>query len=183
MTEIFNVTEKPFSDESIIKKDYHSYTPYVNSFKNNDEIRICIQNQDIFVTPSESYIYIEGSVTVSGGKTTQNARLRSNCLAHMFDEIRYEINGIEIDRTRYLGIASTIKNFVSMTDFESNMIKNAGWNNGEELSIGTFMSLSKCYWDLQKIITKSYYIVNMSLYFLEVQAIAKRAILRFQPKL
>ncbi|XP_075162776.1 uncharacterized protein LOC142235407 [Haematobia irritans] len=138
MTEIFNITEKPFSEESIIKKDYHSYTPYVNSFKNNDEIMICIQNQDLFVLPCESYIYIEGFLSVSGGGTTENARLSSNCVAHMFDEIRYDINGIEVDRTRYLGKASTIKNFVSMTDFESNVMKNAGWNNGEELVLKAF---------------------------------------------
>ena len=30
----------------------------------------------------------------------------------MFDEIRYELNGVEIDRNRNVGITSTIKNYV-----------------------------------------------------------------------
>jgi len=33
----------------------------------------------------------------------------------MFDEIRYELNGVEIDRNRNVGITSTIKNYVSLT--------------------------------------------------------------------
>lgn len=138
MSEILNVLEKPFTDDNIIKKDYHSYVPYINSFKNNDEIRITIQNQDLYVLPSESYIYIEGYITLAGGEKTSNARLHNNCIAHMFDEIRYEINGVEIDRTRYLGVSSTIKNFASLTDFESNMMRNAGWNIGDDLNMNVF---------------------------------------------
>jgi len=33
----------------------------------------------------------------------------------MFDEIRYELNVVEIDRNRNGEITSTIKNYVSMT--------------------------------------------------------------------
>lgn len=138
MSEILNVGERPFSDETIIKKDYHSYIPYIQSFKSNDEIRITIQNQDLYLLPNESYIYIEGNVKLVGGETTSNVRLRNNCIAHLFDEIRYEINGVEIDRTRYLGISSTIKNYVSLNDFESNMMRNAGWNIGKDLAMGVF---------------------------------------------
>lgn len=138
MTEILNVEDRPFSDDTIIKKDYHSYVPYIRSFKNNDEIRITIQNQDLYLLPSESYIYVEGSVTLPGGELSSNARLRNNCVAYFFDEIRYEINGIEVDRTRHLGASSTIKNFVSLSSAERNIMRNAGWNNGEDLSMGVF---------------------------------------------
>ncbi|XP_075151173.1 uncharacterized protein LOC142225283 [Haematobia irritans] len=128
MSEILNITEKPFSDEDIIKRDYHSYVPYIQSFKNNDEIRITIQNQDLYILPSESYIYIEGSLKNASGIDVASARLRNNCVAYMFDEIRYEINGIEIDRTRYLGTTTKIKNFISLNSFDNNMMTNAGWN-------------------------------------------------------
>ncbi|XP_075155659.1 uncharacterized protein LOC142237759 [Haematobia irritans] len=138
MSEILNVTEKPFSDENITKKDYHSYVPYIHSFKNNDEIRITIQNQDLYVLPAESYIYIEGIITVASGEKAANARLRNNCVAYMFDEIRYELNGVEIDRSRYLGISSTIKNFASLTSFESNMLLNAGWSSLKDIAVNTF---------------------------------------------
>ena len=45
MTNIINVLEQPQIDTTIIKKEYHSYTPYLQSVENNDEIRIAIQNQ------------------------------------------------------------------------------------------------------------------------------------------
>lgn len=135
MSEILDITETPLTDDNIIKKDYHSYIPYIQSYKNNDEIRFTIQNQDLYVLPCESYIHMECHLTLAGGGVlSANAKFKNNCVAHMFDEIRYEINGIEIDRTRYLGISTNIKNYVSLNEFESNMMQNAGWNNGKDLS-------------------------------------------------
>lgn len=125
MSDILNIMEKPISDENIIKKDYHSYVPYIQSYKSNDEIRITLQNQDLYVLPSESYLYVEGNIKNAKGEKSANARLRNNCIAFLFDEIRYEINGVEIDRTRYLGTSSTIKNYISFNEFESNMMRNA----------------------------------------------------------
>uniref|UniRef100_A0A1B0GD75 Double jelly roll-like domain-containing protein n=1 Tax=Glossina morsitans morsitans TaxID=37546 RepID=A0A1B0GD75_GLOMM len=40
MSNIINILQKPQFDNSIIKKEYHSYTSYLQSFKNNDEIQI-----------------------------------------------------------------------------------------------------------------------------------------------
>ncbi|XP_071632849.1 uncharacterized protein [Temnothorax longispinosus] len=51
----------------------------------------------------------------------------NNCVAFMFDEIRYELNGVEIDRNRNVGIISSIKNFVSLTTERSRKLQNAGW--------------------------------------------------------
>ncbi|RLU25247.1 hypothetical protein DMN91_003340 [Ooceraea biroi] len=55
----------------------------------------------------------------------------------MFDEIRYELNGVDIDRSRNAGITSTLKNYVSLTASRNGMLKNARWDimtfsNGEE---------------------------------------------------
>lgn len=140
MSEVLNILQKPIYDESIIKKEYHSYTSYLQSFKNNDEIRISIQNQDLYVLPSDSYIYIEGFVTLENGTISRNIKLKNNCVAFLFDEIRYEMNGIEVDRTRYLGITSSLKNYVSLNNNESKMLKNAGWfaNSEFELENGYF---------------------------------------------
>jgi len=55
--------------------------------------------------------------------------LGNNCMAFMFDEIRYELNGVEIDRNRNIGITSTIKNYVSMTYDKSLIALNARWNS------------------------------------------------------
>lgn len=48
-------------------------------------------------------------------------------MAHLFNEILYAINGIAIDRTRYLGITTGIKNFTSLNKGESENPLNAGW--------------------------------------------------------
>lgn len=139
MASIIDVLEKPISDENIIKKDYHTYVPYIQSYNNNDEIRISIQNQDLYVLPSESYMYVEGSIQeVNSTKlipNTANFKLKNNFVAKLFEEIRYELNGIEIDHTRYLGTSSTIKNLVSLSPTESIAMHNAGWNKVDDLSL------------------------------------------------
>ncbi|XP_039310739.1 uncharacterized protein LOC120358922 [Solenopsis invicta] len=51
----------------------------------------------------------------------------------MFDEIRYEINGVEIDRNRNVGITSTLKNYVSLTFDKGMIMQNAGWDMSSTL--------------------------------------------------
>ncbi|XP_046753063.1 uncharacterized protein LOC124416183 [Diprion similis] len=47
-------------DNSINQAIVHAHNPYANSsYNNNDEIRILIQQQDLCVLPSESFIYIQ----------------------------------------------------------------------------------------------------------------------------
>ena len=64
------------------------------------------------------------------GKTSeqQPSKLSNNCIAFMFDEIRYELDSVEIDRSRNVGVTSTIKNFVSLTTSKSIRLESAGWN-------------------------------------------------------
>jgi len=147
LNEILAVREKPFSDESISKKEYHSYQPYQQSFKPNDEIRITIQNQDLYVLPHESLLNFQGDITLikeGGAVETQNviAKMRNNCMAYFLDEIRYEINGVEIDRTRFSGITSTIKNFVSLNQFESKRLYNSGWSGGPVFNLTPHFNFS-----------------------------------------
>ncbi|XP_025264290.1 uncharacterized protein LOC112637848 [Camponotus floridanus] len=48
----------------------------------------------------------------------------------MFEEIRYELDGVEIDRNLNVvfRITSTIKNYASLTAERGKILKNAGWN-------------------------------------------------------
>ena len=53
--DILNFKEKPLTDETIEEYEYHEYEPITGTNLNNPgEIRITIQNQDIFTHPSES---------------------------------------------------------------------------------------------------------------------------------
>jgi len=53
--------------------------------------------------------------------------LGNNCATFTFDEIQYELNDVEINRNRNVGI--TIKNYVSMTHDKALIALNAEWNS------------------------------------------------------
>lgn len=129
MSGILNINDPVNFDDSITKIEYHSYSPFTNTFKNNDEIRIAIQHQDIYVLPCESLIYIEGKLECVPETTkTSDAKFTNNAIAYLFEEIRYEINGVEIDHNKNVGLTSTIKNKLSLTENESKMLLNSGWS-------------------------------------------------------
>lgn len=117
MSDILNIGSSIKRDDSIVRKQYHTYTPYVQSYNNNDEVRIAIQSQDLYVLPSESYIYMEIAVArqaapaVAGVAAAAEPAVRFiyNFIPHFFSEIRYELNGYEIDRCKNPGITSTMK--------------------------------------------------------------------------
>ena len=79
---IINILQQTKFDNSIIKKDYHSYTSYLQSFKNNDEIRISIHNQDLLVLPSESFLYIE-RLDIYDSTVSSSLKLLNNCMAYL----------------------------------------------------------------------------------------------------
>lgn len=112
---ILQVKNPIMQDDEIINKQFHTYTPYTTSYNNNDEIRIVIQSQDLNVLPSESYLMIEYSTSKADNKpfTDHEATYTYNCFAHLFSELRYELNGIEIDRCKLPGITSTMKSMIA----------------------------------------------------------------------
>jgi hypothetical protein len=119
---ILQVKEQIYFDETINKIEVHPHQPYANSsFKNNDEIRIPIQHQDIYTYPCNSTLYIEGELEAI------NTSFINNGYAFLFDEIRYEIGGVEIDRVKNVGITSTIKGYLSYNDGGIKTLTNAGW--------------------------------------------------------
>lgn len=131
-------------NDTITNIEYHAYNPFTNSFDHSDEIRIVIQNQDLYILPHKSYLYIEGSVVCNqpaevGADATQAQKITNtaarvppcyvnNAAAFLFDEIRYELNGFEIDKCKNVGITSTIKGYVSFTPHDVARMANAGWN-------------------------------------------------------
>lgn len=121
-------------DESITSLQHHAYNPYTTSLDNGDEIRISIQHQDLYVLPSDSYLYIEGVLrTTELPNTATDAqrvlpRIVNNAVAFLFDDIRYEINGFMVDRCKNPGITTTIKGLVSYTRADLMRMMIAGWN-------------------------------------------------------
>ncbi|XP_043470556.1 uncharacterized protein LOC122503872 [Leptopilina heterotoma] len=103
MEEILSIPTQVNFDESIANYEIHSHQPYASSsFNNSDEIRIIVQNQDLYILPSSSSLHLFGRLTKNDGNTlTENVDLINNAISYLFDEIRYELNGIEIDRCKY----------------------------------------------------------------------------------
>lgn len=134
--QIINLRDTIGVDDAITNLEHHTYNPYTTSFDNNDEIRIAIQQQDLYVWPHDSYIYIEGVFQ----KTPANDEhplpsLVNNGLAFLFDEIRYEINGFTVDSCKNVGITSTMKGYLSHRPNDMNHLTITGWNIGPLVNV------------------------------------------------
>lgn len=126
--DILDVRHGPVFDERLWEKEYHTHHPYASSkLQNNDEIRIPIQQQDLYTLPCESYLYIEGKVTKADGTVGTKVPFINNPMAFLFEEIRYELSGVVVDSTKRLGITSTLKSLVSSSPNETNTLLPAGW--------------------------------------------------------
>ncbi|XP_018311167.1 uncharacterized protein, partial [Mycetomoellerius zeteki] len=105
-----------------------TYNPYVNTtFGHSDEIRIPIQQQDLYTLPCESFLNIEGRLTSKEENADRQPTLGINCVSFMFDEIRYELNSTEIDRNRNVGMTSLMKGYASYSGDFAHYMENAGF--------------------------------------------------------
>lgn len=144
---MLQITDLPQHDNSIESYEIHTYNPYNNNFKENDEIRIPIHQQDVYLLPSASSIYIEGYASVFTedglGKTTRKeVHFVNNPFSFLFQDIRYEINGVEIDRIKNAGITTTMKSYISLNAGESKASAMWGWNvNGSKQKSGNFSAI------------------------------------------
>ena len=91
--DILNFEENPITDEMIEEYEYDEYEPITgNNLNNPGEIRITIQNQDIFTHPSESYLLVEGRLTKDDDTAfadTDVITLTKNVIMHLFSNIKY----------------------------------------------------------------------------------------------
>lgn len=112
---ILNINTLATRDDSIIRKEIYPYEPFTTSFDNSEEIRIAIQSQDSYLLPCESYLYLKITATTTGVHAEGDAEVHfvNNFVSFLFDDARYELNGVEIDRMRNVGRASTMKLLVA----------------------------------------------------------------------
>lgn len=136
MDEILNIHSGVVFDESIAHYEVHAHQPYsLSQFNNSDEIRISIQHQDLCLLPSRSNIHICGRLTKENGTAATNTELINNAICHLFEDIRYEINAIEIDKIKNVGLTSLMKNWLSLNPNQSTIFENAGWIGNVESQI------------------------------------------------
>ena len=139
-SEILSLRAPVGYDDRIISIQDHAYNPYTTAYGHNDEIRIVIQNQDLYVLLHRSYIYIEGAVTVTVPADAATAAERqapnfsNNAACFLFNEIRYELNGFPIDICKNVGITSTMKGYLSYTPKESNRLEISSWKKESSIA-------------------------------------------------
>lgn len=127
MSGILNLSNGVHADDSITGIQYHSYNSYTSSFGYSDEIRIVVQQQDLYTLPCDSYIFIEGEVKRKNVADVTALPVASHFFpGFMFEDIRYEINGFEIDRCKNVGITSCMKGYTSFSDNQHDLGP-SGW--------------------------------------------------------
>ena len=129
-TDALNIFEDLHFDERITKREYHVYQPTAHNYANNDEIRILIQHQDILTIPSESFLRIEYELSLDKDIVFT---VSNNALAFLFEEIRYEMNGIEIERIKDVGMSSLIKGLVSFSKTDALVLQTGGWHEKQPI--------------------------------------------------
>uniref|UniRef100_A0ABD2VTZ2 Double jelly roll-like domain-containing protein n=1 Tax=Trichogramma kaykai TaxID=54128 RepID=A0ABD2VTZ2_9HYME len=129
MADILEIRSDVMFDESVSHYEVHAHQPYTSSnFNNNDEICISIQHQELNLLPSRSSIHISGRITRNDGTPASNASLVNCGICHLFDDIRYELNAIEIDRCKNVGLTSVMKGYPSFNKSQcDSILANAGW--------------------------------------------------------
>ncbi|XP_068990474.1 uncharacterized protein [Neodiprion pinetum] len=133
MEEIIRIQKPMVFDESIAHSEIHAHQPFAHStFQNNDEIYIVVQHQDFCLLPSKSSLHIHGKITKDDGVAAVTVtKLINMAVCHLFEEVRYELNGVVIDRNKNVGITSTMKSYVSLSPGQQYSLENTGWLNGD----------------------------------------------------
>jgi hypothetical protein len=89
--------------------------------REHNDIEIIIQNQDQFLLPSESCLYIEGALTKEYGSNynfkDDKISIINNGLLYLFDRVSYRIGSEEIEGYSYPGIATTLKGLTTHQSF------------------------------------------------------------------
>jgi len=128
--ENLKITEKPEIDESIEEYEYHSYEPITsNDLNRPGEIRMNIETQDLFTHPSESYLVFDGKLV----KNAEHAvyadadvvTLTNNAMMHLFNNIKYQLSGQEIESLFHPGQVTTM---LGLLKFPDDFQKSTGLN-------------------------------------------------------
>jgi len=110
-------------DDRIVKIETYTYNLYATLHLNTSgSVHITVYTYArVFSTLKENF-------RRRSRRKSPNNQDSNNCVAFMFDEIRDELDGVEINRSRNVGTASTIKNFV-LTASKSTTLENAEWDS------------------------------------------------------
>ena len=129
--QLLDITSKPQFDDLLTSYKTIAHYPLASTtYGYNEDIRFQVENQNDFWLPSQSYITIEGRLIRNPNDST--VAFITNGILQLFSECKYYLNGVEIDQTRGLGFASTLKAYCSLTPDEVLSYHHAGWGDFPE---------------------------------------------------
>ena len=114
-SDILNFTEEIIVDEDIERFEFHDYEPISTNLNKDGEIRINIEQQDLFVLPSEAYILVEGRLLKSDGTPytdTDAVALVNNGIMFLFSQISYYLSNQEVETIHDPGQATTMLGYL-----------------------------------------------------------------------
>ena len=125
MVDILNIGGKLIFDDRTVKFEFHTYNPYVNTtFGYSNEIKIPIQQQDLYTLLYESILFVESRLTSMKKNVQKQSNFGCNCVAFMFD-MKFDMNSMEIDRNRNVGITNLMKGFAMFSNEIAYSLHNA----------------------------------------------------------
>lgn len=120
---ILDCNEKGVEDDSMKENEAVEYVPNTGvQLNNSGDIRITVESRDIYSHPVESYLLIGGRLTNTDGTAYADAdmvTLINNGVVHLFDSMRYDIDGKEMETLRYPGQALIMLKALTISDDQS----------------------------------------------------------------
>ena len=116
---ILDIQEKLTTDESMRRYEEVEYQPIVGTQLNiANQITITIENTDDFYHPHLSFLEMEGKLVKADGSAYGDGdmiTLSNNSLMYLFSNVRYLLNGTEIESINHPGQATAILGSVKYT--------------------------------------------------------------------
>ena len=138
MADILQITEDIPVDDSIYEYEYKEYNPIVGTNLNRGSIVLTIESQDIYTHPSESFLVIDGRLTlkddrannpvVNDAKSLKDddiVTLINNGIMYLFSDIRYHLASHEIEVLQNPGRATTM---LGLLKYPDDFVKSQGLN-------------------------------------------------------
>ena len=129
MADILQITEDIPVDDSIYDYEYKEYNPIVGTNLNRGSIVITIESQDIYTHPAESFLVIDGRLTLLNDRAVNpvvgdpkslidndTITLINNAMMYLFSDVRYHLASHEIEVLQNPGYATTMLGLLKYPD-------------------------------------------------------------------
>jgi hypothetical protein len=128
---MLEITEDVVEDTSIVSFETFEFLPVSGTNLNSaGQVRIRVENSDNFYYPAGSWLSFTGHIANGANRYDKAKKITmvNNALMYLWDCIKYELNGTEIESLYHPGYATTIAGLVKYPEsYNSGPGLNSGW--------------------------------------------------------